>query len=86
MGNRDNVRDRHLERQGRAIGRSGEWFALIGAILAIPGVLLVALADSWAYGVGWALLGLAAGPLVIGAALLLSGLISRWSARHRSFA
>jgi hypothetical protein len=86
MGSPNNVRDRTLERQGRVLGRSGEWFLLVGAILAIPGIVLIVLTTSWAYGVGWALVALGGGPLVVGAALLLSGLVSRWSARHRSFA
>ncbi len=43
---RDPVRDRVLERQGRVLGRSAEWFLAPGAILAIPGIIIVLVTSS----------------------------------------
>lgn len=83
---RDPVRDRVLERQGRVLGRSAEWFLAAGAILAVPGIIIVLVTSSWVYGFGWALIGLGSCPIVAGIALLISSIVSRWSARHRSFA
>jgi hypothetical protein len=86
MPDPDKVRDRTLERQGRVLGRSAQWLLGAGSILVVPGIVLIVLTSTWAYGLGWALVGLGGGPVLVGLALLLSSLVSRWSARHRSFA
>ncbi len=67
-------------------GHSRLWFAAIAVILAVPGSLLVVFADTWAMAVGIVILAIAGGPAVIGIGLLVSSLVARWSARHRSFA
>ncbi len=80
------VKDRELERQGRRFGRSGGWFLLIGVLLAIPGVVLILIDHGWSVGVGIAVLLVASIPAIVGLALIASSAVSRWSARHRSFA
>lgn len=80
------VREPELERQGRRLGRPSWWFLALAALLAIPGILLVAFTSSWALALGIVLLALSGPPAVIGLGLLISSVVSRWAARHRSFA
>jgi hypothetical protein len=80
------VKEPELERQGRRLGRPGWWFLLLAVVIAIPGIVLVVFAHSWAMAIGIVLLVLAGAPAVVGLGLLLSSLVSRWSARHKSFA
>ena len=86
MRSRDIVAEPELERQGRTLGHSGGRFVAVGVIFALPGIVLVVFTHSWAMAVGIAILALAAGPAVVGVGLLLSGLVARWAARHKSFA
>jgi hypothetical protein len=86
MSASNSVRDRDLERQGRRIGHPGLRFLLIGALLAIPGIVLIVIGHGWSVGVGIAVLLLASGPIVVGIGLLSSAAVSRWAARHRLFA
>jgi hypothetical protein len=80
------VKDRELERQGRRMARPGARFILAGIILAIPGIVLVALGHGWSIGVGAAVLLIASIPAAFGIALLLSSGVARWAARHKLFA
>ncbi len=80
------VREPQLERKGRRLGHSGWRFLLIGILVAIPGVVLVLIGRGWSVGVGLAVLAVAAAVGVVGVGLLVSSLVSRWSARHRLFA
>jgi hypothetical protein len=80
------VKDPALERHGRRFGHSARWFLLIAAVIAIPGIVLVAIHTSWSVGWGLAVLALACLPGVVGLALLGSSLVARWSSRHKSFA
>ena len=80
------VKDRELERQGRRMARPGVRLILTGLILAIPGIVLVALGHGWSIGVGAAVLLIASVPATFGIALLLSGGVARWAARHKLFA
>jgi hypothetical protein len=80
------VHEPELERKGRRLGRPGWWFLAIAIPIAIPGALLVALANSWAWALGIVLCVLAGPPAVVGLSLLLTSLVSRWAARHRPFA
>jgi hypothetical protein len=82
----DNVKERGLERQGKRIGRSGGRLALLGLLVAIPGIVLVVIDDAWSIAVGITILLFAYVPFAIGCALLVSSAVSRWSARHKSFA
>ncbi len=86
MDNPTKLEEPELERQSRRLGHSGVWFVAVGAIFALPGIVLVVFAHSWAMAVGIAVLAIAAGPMVVGVGLLLSSLVARWSARHNSFA
>jgi uncharacterized membrane protein len=80
------VHEPQLERQGRRLGRPAWWFFALAALLAVPGTLLIVLAHSWALALGAILLALAGPPALVGAGLLVSSVVSRWAARHRSFA
>jgi pheromone shutdown protein TraB len=80
------VADRELERQGRRMGHSAIWFLLVGIAIAIPGVVLIVLKHYWSIGVGIAVCLIASVPLTIGVGLLVSGAVSRWASRRKSFA
>jgi len=82
----DEQTDRELERTGRRLSGSGWPFVIIGALLAVPGIVLIVVGNAWAAGVGIALVSLAAAPTIVGLGLLLSGLVSWWAARHKPFA
>jgi TRAP-type mannitol/chloroaromatic compound transport system permease large subunit len=80
------VKEPELESHGRRLGRAG-WRLVRHAVLAaIPGVLLVVLTNSWPIVLGIAALVVAGCLIIVGVGLLLASLVSRWSARHRSFA
>ena len=59
---------------------------VIGAVLAVVGIVLILIGHGWSVGVGIAVLLLAGGPLVIGFGLLSGGAVARWAARHKLFA
>jgi hypothetical protein len=80
------VREPGLERTGRRFGHSGGRFLLVALVIAIPGIVLVSIGHGWGTGFGIALFALASVPAVIGIALLVSGAVSRWAARHKMFA
>jgi hypothetical protein len=80
------VADRELERHGRRLGHSANWFLLVGIAIALPGVVLILLKHGWSIGVGIAVCLIASVPLVIGVGLLVWALVSRWAARRKSFA
>jgi hypothetical protein len=80
------IREPQLERQGRHLVGPGWRFVLIAVAIAIPGVVLVVIDNSWSLPFGIALLLIASLPAVAGIALLLSGSVARWAARHRLFA
>ncbi len=87
----DSPSDRELERQGRRMSGSGARWLATGAILAIPGAILTIVGlglkgHGWVFGLGLALLAIAACPGVVGFGLLSGGLVSRWSAREKPFA
>lgn len=86
MTDQNVVKEPELERQGRRLGRSGERWLLVALLIAAPGILLVVLTGGFVQGLGIAILAIAGGPAIIGVALLLASLVSRWSARHKSFA
>ena len=68
------------------MGRPGIRFVIVGLVLAIPGVILVALDHAWSIGFGAAILLLASIPVAFGIALLVSSGVTRWAARHNLFA
>lgn len=84
------VAEPELERQGKTLGRSGGKVTTAGLLLALPGVVLLvvglAISVTVVWAVGLAVLAIAGGPALIGATLLMSSAVSRWHARHRSFA
>jgi hypothetical protein len=80
------VEESELERHGRILGHSGLRFVVLGVIAALSGAALVLFTHGWAMAIGIAALALAGCPAVVGAGLLLSSLVARWSARHKLFA
>jgi hypothetical protein len=90
MNDHRDVHEPGLERQGRRIGRSGSWFLVVGILVAIPGIVMLAVGLPtghtwlWAFGIAIVLIGSVPGAVGIG--MLLSSLVSRWHARHRLFA
>lgn len=80
------VEEPELERQGRVLGATGWRFLVLGLFAALPGGALAVFSDGWAMAIGIAVLALAGCPAVVGAGLLLSSLVTRWSARHKLFA
>ena len=86
MDDHTSVVDPELERKGRRLARPGGWFVFLAGLVAFPGVVLIGVASGWAQSIGIVLVALAGPPLPVGAALLLSSLVARWAARHRSFA
>ncbi len=80
------MREPGLERSGKRLGHSAAWFLAVALAIAVPGIVLVIVDSSWSLGVGVAIILIGCIPGVVGLGLLLSGLVARWSARHRSFA
>ena len=78
--------DPELDRAGRRLSGSGWPLLVIGALLAVPGVVLAVVGSGAVAGVGVGLLSLAVAVAIVGLALVLSGLVSWWAARHRPFA
>ena len=83
---RGRVLEPGLERSGRRLGGSAARFLGIALLFAIPGIVLVSIDATWSLAFGAAALLIASIPAVVGVSLLVSGAVSRWSARHRSFA
>jgi hypothetical protein len=76
-----------LERLGRRLGHSAGWFLAIAVPLLVIGIVLIAVVNTtWAIAFGALAILLSSIPGTIGVGLLVSALISRWAARHRSFA
>ena len=86
MSTSNSVQDRTLERQGRRLVSPAMRLALLGAIVAVPGVVLVIVAQHALLGLGIALILIGSGPIGIGLAMLCSATVARWAARHRLFA
>jgi len=61
-------------------------FLTLGLLVLIPGVVLVVIDNSWSLPFGIALILIASLPSGVGIALLMSGSVARWAARHRLFA
>jgi hypothetical protein len=80
------VEEPQLERQGRRLAHPSWRFLLMGALIAIPGIVLVEIGNSWSLAFGIVLLLIASLPAGVGIALLVSGSVARWAARHRLFA
>jgi hypothetical protein len=80
------VKESQLERQGRRLGKPGWWFLSISLLGIIPGVVLVAAVNGWAFALGLALLALGSCPFAVGVALLVASVVPRWAARHKLFA
>jgi hypothetical protein len=80
------VRDRNLEREGKRLAAPVRLFLPLFLVLGIPGVLLIVLAHSWAYELGWVLFLLATVPAVVAVVLLGASAVARWAAREKPFA
>lgn len=78
--------DRELDRQGRRLGRPGQWLILLAVLLAAPGLLLLVVGSGPTHGVGIVLVSLAGAPALVGLGLLLANAVAWWSARDKPFA
>ena len=86
MTTTNRIREPQLERQGKRLARPASRFLPIALALFVPGLLLVILGSSWVYAVGWVLIALSLPPATIALAALISSVVARWAARHKSFA
>jgi len=80
------VADPELERQGRRVAAPSIPLLVVAAALFVPGVILVIAASSWGWILGIVLIVLSFPVAAIAIGTWLAGAVSRWSARHRSFA
>lgn len=80
------VAEPRLNRQGRRFEIASGRFLAGGAILFVPGILLVLLTSGWAYALGWVLIALGLLPTIVAVALALSGVVARWVAHDRPMA
>ena len=80
------VSEPQLERQGRRLAHPARRFLLLACLVAIPGIVLVAIDNSWSLPFGIALLLLASLPGAVAIGLLFSSSVARWAARHKLFA
>jgi Flp pilus assembly protein TadB len=84
MAIRTSDSDRDLDRKGRRLRASSRPFLLLGATLAMVGIVLIVVGASIV--VGAVLVALALAPLLVAGALLLPGVVSWWAARQKPFA
>ena len=80
------MQEPRLERQGRRLAHPAWRFLAVAVVLAIPGVVLVTIDNSWSLPFGIALLLFASLPAAVAVALLFSASVARWAARHKLFA
>lgn len=80
------VQEPQLERQGRRLAHPAWRFLLLALVVAVPGIVLVEVGNSWSLPFGIALLLIASLPAGVGIALLFSSSVARWAARHKLFA
>jgi hypothetical protein len=81
-----NVPEPELERQGRRLAVPGARFLVLAVAVAVVGIVLLIVGHSWVWAIGIALLAISIPPATIGVGALLSSLVARWAARHKSFA
>lgn len=86
MERSDAVREAPLERQGRRLVRPAWRFLFISIVLAVPGIVLVVIDNSWSLPFGIVLLLFASLPGAVAIGLLVSSSVARWAARHKLFA
>jgi hypothetical protein len=86
MSAANRIPEPELERQGKRLARPAGGFLLIAVVLFTPGLLLVILASSWAFALGWVLIALSLPPAAVALGALSSSVVARWAARHKSFA
>jgi len=80
------VHEPRLDRAGRRFGHSAGWFIGLAVPFLVVGIVLVLIGTGWSIAFGALAFLLACIPGVIGIGLLVSAMVARWSARHRSFA
>lgn len=80
------VQEPGLERAGRRFNRSARSFLFLAAPFLIVGVVLILIGTGWSLAFGAAAILLGCIPGTIGIGLVVSGLVSRWSARHHPYA
>lgn len=78
--------DPELLRTQRKLAVPGTWFAGIGLVPLIAGVLLVLLASGWAWVLGIVLIVISLPLIAIGFSLLAGGGVAGWASRRWPFA
>jgi uncharacterized membrane protein len=86
MSKADSVSEPALERKGTRFQANAARFLLLGIILVVPGIVMIILGSGWVFALGLALLALGLVPGAVAIALLLAGVVARWTARERPFA
>jgi hypothetical protein len=86
MAKDESVSEPELERKGRAFEATGHRFLVLGAALAVPGIAMIILGTGWVFALGLVLLALGLVPGAVAAGLVSTGVVARWTARHRPFA
>jgi hypothetical protein len=83
---RSQVKEPELERQGKRLAVPGGRILGLGTIIAVPGIVLLAVGDSWVWAIGIGLVAISVPFFIIGIGALLTAFVARWAARHKSFA
>ncbi len=80
------VAEPSLERSGKRLGHSATWFLAVAVPFIIVGIVLIIVDKTWSLAFGGLALLIGLLPGVVGVGLVVSSVIARWSARHKSFA
>ncbi len=83
---RGRVLEPGLERSGRRFVHSASQFLGIAVLFLVPGIVLITIGTTWSVAFGAAAVLIGTIPGAVGVGLIVSSVVSRWSARHRSFA
>lgn len=75
-----------MSARGQRLAHPAWRFLALAVIVAVPGIVLVVVDNSWSLPFGIALLLLASLPAAVAIGLLFSASVARWAARHRLFA
>jgi hypothetical protein len=86
MAKDESVSEPELERKGKTFEANGVRFLALSAILIVPGILMIILGSGWVFALGLVLIALGLVPGAVATGLVSTGVVARWTARHRPFA
>lgn len=69
------------DRSERRLGRPAAIFLALAVVVAIPGIVLIAIGGTWARAIGIAVTAMACVPALVGVGLGLGSLVAWWVAR-----